>query len=166
MICVADVARHGERLLAAGADLLVDRLDSDRAVTIIRSVTRGRLRFGLDTVGKESATKLQECLCQQDIDSRESHLVGLTGLPKLAASNVVHHKLPIKIFHDVPSIGESLMTWLERLLISKSLSVPDVESVHGGLQGINEALKTMRDGSLVGKRMAVALNKISLVPVS
>ena len=89
-IAIVDVARYGEKLLAAGADLLVDRLDTERAVAIVRGVTNGQLRFALDTVGKQTAEHLQRCLG----DDR-SHLVGLTGLPKVAAEGVSHHNVPI-----------------------------------------------------------------------
>jgi hypothetical protein len=89
-----DVARYGEKLLNAGADLLVDRFDTERAITIVRGVTNGQLRFALDTVGRETAEKLQKTL-----QSEQSHLVGLTGIPKVTSKGVTHHKVPIKAFH-------------------------------------------------------------------
>ena len=103
-IAVVDVARYGEKLLAAGADLLVDRLSTNRAVEIIRGVTYGHLRFALDTVGRTTAEHLQQAL-----GTEQAHLVGLTGLPKVVAEGVRHHKVPIKSFHDIPKIGQTLM---------------------------------------------------------
>jgi NADPH:quinone reductase-like Zn-dependent oxidoreductase len=154
-IAVVDVARYGEKLLAAGADLLVDRYhDIERTVAIIRGVTNGHLRFALDTVGKMTAEHLQQAL-----GTEQSHLVGLTGLPKVAAEGVRHHKVPIKSFHDIPKIGEALMEFLERLLLSKRLIAPEVETAGGGLSGINKALSLLRDGTVTGKRLVVPLEQ-------
>jgi NADPH:quinone reductase-like Zn-dependent oxidoreductase len=153
-ICVVDVARYGESLMTAGADLLVDRIDTDRAVAIIRGVTRGQLRFALDTVGTDTAGRLQEALSSS---GNKSHLVGLGGLPKAKAENVLHHQVPLKAFHDVPKIGESLMTWLEKLLLANRLITPQVEHTVGGLDGINRALDRLRNGTITGKRLVVPL---------
>ena len=157
-IGVADVARHGGKLLEAGADLLVDRHDAGRAVAIIRGVTKGQLRFGLDTVGKDTASRLQECLSTTAEDGRRSHLVGLSGVPKVAAENVVLHQVPIKIFHDVAEVGESVMVLLEKLLLARNLMPPEVETALGGLNGINEALDLLRKGAISGKRVVVPLD--------
>jgi NADPH:quinone reductase-like Zn-dependent oxidoreductase len=156
-ICIVDVARYGERLLEAGAELLVDRLDPERAIAIIRGVTKGRLKFALDTVGKDTAEKLQQALFTGE---ERSHLVGLTGLPKVHVDNVLHHKVPIKAFHDIPKIGESLMTWLEWALLANKLIAPEIETAGGGLSGINTALDLLREGTHAGKRIVVPLNKI------
>jgi D-arabinose 1-dehydrogenase-like Zn-dependent alcohol dehydrogenase len=153
-IAVVDVARYGEKLLAAGADLLVDRLDTERAVAIIRGVTNGRLRFALDTVGRTTAEHLQRAL-----GNDQSHLAGLTGLPKVVAEGVLHHKVPIKAFHDIPKIGETLMVWLEKLLLWKRLIAPEVETAGGGLNGINKALSLLREGTVTGKRLVVPLQQ-------
>lgn len=157
-IAVVDVARYGEQLLDAGADLLVDRIDTERAVAIIRGVTNGRLRFALDTVGRTTAEHLQRAVGQE-----QSHLVGLTGLPKVATEGVLHHKVPIKAFHDIPKIGDTLMVWLERLLLSKKLIAPEVETVGGGLNGINKALSLLREGTVTGKRLVVPLAQRTVI---
>jgi NADPH:quinone reductase-like Zn-dependent oxidoreductase len=153
-IAIVDVARYGEKLLSAGADLLVDRLDTDRAVAIVRGVTNGQLRFALDTVGRETAEKLQQTLRRE-----ESHLVGLTGVPKVAAEGVTHHKVPIKAFHDVPRVGEALMVWLEQLLLTQRLIAPDVETAVGGLSGVNKALSLLREGTITGRRLVLPLEE-------
>jgi D-arabinose 1-dehydrogenase-like Zn-dependent alcohol dehydrogenase len=157
VICVLDVARNGARMLKHGADLLVDRLDPDRAVEIIRSVTGGRLRFGIDTRGRESASLLGHAMRSERTGAGRAHLVGLTGLPKEAIPGVVFHSVPIKAFHEAPEVGECLMIWAEKLLEHGLLSTPDIEIVEGGLEGINEALDKLRDGTVNGPRIVVPL---------
>lgn len=156
VICVADLVRHGARLNRLGADVLVDRQDSSRAVEIIRSVTGGQLRFALDTVGKETAGHLQQSLTGQP-ETTQAHLVGLTGLPKSILSGVKHHSVPIKVFHITPAVGEPIMAWLEQLLASNVLAPPDVDIAKGGLGGINDALDQLRGGNVSGKRIVVPL---------
>lgn len=157
-ICVADVAKHGERLADAGADVLVDRLDTDRAVAVIRGVTRGRLRFGFDTVGKSTAEILQSTLGTDP--ANKSHLVGLTGLPKASSSEIIHHSVPIKAFHSFPNIGEALMSFLESLLLNQKIITPQVEIAQGGLQGVNDALNSLKGGKFGGKRIVVPVQPI------
>lgn len=156
IICVADVAKHGARLHQLGADILVDRFDSARAVEIIQSVTRGELRFALDAVGKETAGHLQQCLKSQG-GTPYAHLVGLTGLPKPAASGIKHHQVPIKVFHSTAAIGEPVMVWLEQLLAANVLCPPDIDIAQGGLEGVNSALDQLRGGNVSGKRIVVPL---------
>lgn len=157
VIGVADLVRHGARLNQLGADLLVDRQDSNRAVEIIRGVTKGQLRFALDAVGKETAGFLQQTLNQQG--EFQSHLVGLTGLPKEAAVGVRHHAVPIKIFHSTPAVGEPIMVWLEQLLGANVLAPPDIDVAGGGLGGVNDALGQLKEGNASGKRIVVPLGK-------
>jgi len=153
VICVADVARHGTKLLQLGADLLVDRQNTERAVEIIRGVTDGKLRYAIDIVGKETATLLERTLEK----SGQSHLLGLTGLPKERDPGIRYHTVPIKLFHEAPAVGESLVCWLESLLQDETLSLPDVVRAEGGLDGINAALDKLRSGSVSGKRIVVDL---------
>lgn len=151
---VADVAKHGARLAELGADLLIDKFDTGRAIEVLRAVTRGQLRFAIDIVGKESASFLQKALPQTSSGPR-AHLLGLTGLPKEVKEGVVHHKLPIKLFHEAPVVGETLMRWLEALLLANTLKMPRVDIADGGLAGINAALDRMRNGEISGKRLVV-----------
>ena len=159
VVCIVDVAKYGDRLMDAGADLLVDRLDTDRVVAIVRGVTKNRLRFGLDCVGAQTAEILQRCLATEADSRKRSHLVGLTGVPKVADPNVVTHKVPIKAFHDVQTVGEGLMVWLERLLLAGALRGPPTEVADGGLEGINNALDAMQKGTKGGKRVIVQLGQ-------
>ena len=162
VIVVADAARHGSKLYGLGPDILVDRHDPYRAIQIIRNVTNGNLRFGLDTVGKDTATHLQEAL-QQSQGNRQGHLIGLTGLPKTKLPSIKYHAVPIKIFHEVPVIGEHTMDWLESLLVEGAVQPPEVATVEGGLEGINGALDKLRSGAVSGKRLVVPIegNKTS-----
>lgn len=157
VIAVADLVRHGARLNQLGVDLLVDRQDSNRAIEIIRGVTKGQLRFALDLVGKETAGFLQQTLDQNG--EFRSHLVGLTGLPKVTAAGVRHHAIPIKIFHSTPAVGEPIMVWLEQLLGANVLAPPDIDVAGGGLGGVNDALSQLKEGNASGKRIVVPLGK-------
>ncbi|KAI9798850.1 MAG: hypothetical protein M1833_004353 [Piccolia ochrophora] len=158
VVCVADIAKHGARLVNLGADLLIDRLDTDRAVTILREVTGGQLRFGVDTVGKETATLLRAAMKVPAEGARQdSHLVGLTGLPKDIIEGITHHSVPIKLFHLIPEIGSGIMLWLEELVAHDVIATPEVDVARGGLEGVNDALDTMRRGSTSGRRVVVPL---------
>lgn len=158
VIAILDVARNGERMFKHGADLLVDRLDPERAIAIVKGITNGKLRFGLDTRGKESASLLAQAMKQEGTEiGARAHLVGLTGLPKEPTEGVVYHSVPIKAFHEAPQVGEGLMIWLEKLLDQKLLATPDIEVAEGGLQGINDALDKLRNGIVNGPRIVVPL---------
>ncbi|GKT40279.1 trans-enoyl reductase lepG [Colletotrichum spaethianum] len=86
------------------------------------------------------------------------HLIGLTGLPKdQAPEAVAYHTVPIKVFHEVPAVGEALVTWLERLLESGLVSPPELLGVEEGFEGINRGLDRMRRGEIRGGRMVVSL---------
>lgn len=155
VVCVADVAKTGGKLVDLGADVLVDRLDPKRAVEIIKNVTGNRLRFALDTSGKESASFLQQALRRSSDSGQRAHLIGLTGLPKEQLAGIVYHSVPIKIFHDVPTLGETLMAWLEDLFLANAIEMPQIDIAEGGLAGINDALDKLRDGQVSGKRIVV-----------
>ncbi|TQB71395.1 hypothetical protein MPDQ_007607 [Monascus purpureus] len=170
VICVADVARHGKKLYHAGADLLVDRHNPERAIEIIRGVTEGKLRYALDIVGRETATLLQGALHDPTSSSTgdneasanqtgKSHLLGLTGIPKEQDRNpaFAYHTVPIKLFHSSPAVGEGLVTWLEELLSAGALTLPETVHAEGGLGGINAALESLRDGTVSGKRIVVSI---------
>lgn len=159
VLAVIDVHRSGERMLRYGADLLVDRQDTGRAISIIRNVTRGKLRFGLDTIGEESVTLLAQAMQRHDGvgPSLRSHLVGLTGLPKQSVDGVINHQVPIKLFHEAAQVGRGLSVWLEQLLEQNLLMTPEIEVVEGGLGGINAALDKLRNGIVNGPRLVVPL---------
>lgn len=158
VIAIIDVAQNGERMLKYGADVLVDRFDPKRAIEIVKSITKGRLRFAFDTRGKDSA-KLLASIMQPESEGGDSraHLVGLVGTPKEPTDGVVYHSVPIKAFHEAPAVGEGLMIWLEKLLDQKLLNTPDIEVAEGGLEGINAALDKLRDGTVNGPRIVVPL---------
>ncbi|CAK7238470.1 hypothetical protein SEUCBS140593_010721 [Sporothrix eucalyptigena] len=88
----------------------------------------------------------------------KSHLVGLTGLPKGAPPpGGVFHNVPIKLFHEVPDVGEALSVWLENLLESGRLIPPVVAGVETGLESVNAALDRMRAYEISGGRLVVRL---------
>ena len=117
VLCVADATKSGSQLVDIGVDLLVHRHDTAEAVKIIRSVTQSRgLYYAVDVVGKESAGMLQSLL---HVDAtRKSHLASIVSSPKESVDSVVNHKVPVKLFHEVPRLGAALMQLLEDLLES------------------------------------------------
>ena len=158
VICVVDAIKHGFQLVEAGADVLVHRNNTEEAMSIVQSVTRGHLRFGLDTIGKDTATMLQNCMkTRGDGNQGRSHLVGLTGLPGEKLEWIKQHKVPIKLFHTFPEIGEAITTWLEQLLLSHKLYLPEIRVMEGGLDGINDALSTLRKGAFNSQRIVVPI---------
>jgi len=90
--------------------------------------------------------------------SLNSHLVGLTGLPKISEpAGTVFHSVPIKLFHEVPEVGEAMVLWCERLLAEGLLDPPDVVGVVDGLGAVNEGLDRLRRGEISGGRLVVNL---------
>jgi hypothetical protein len=137
--------------------LIVDSHDPERAVEIIRRVTDGKLRFGVDVVGKTTSEYLRRTLRSGD-ESLKSHLVGLSGLPKDPVVGIQNHTVPIKVHHDVPAVGEAMMIWLEKLLATGKLIPPTVEVLGGGLAAVNDGLDRMRRGEISNRRLAVSFN--------
>jgi NADPH:quinone reductase-like Zn-dependent oxidoreductase len=87
-----------------------------------------------------------------------AHLVGLTGLPKTdIPEGVALHSVPIKLFHEIPEVGEALSAWCERLLVEGLLVPPDVVGTVDGLEGINEGLDRMRRREVSGGRLVAVL---------
>ncbi|KAM7190165.1 GroES (chaperonin 10)-like protein [Rhypophila sp. PSN 637] len=195
---IVNKAKHGLRLSnheVIKTDLLVDSHDPTRAVEIIRSNLRGKLRFGIDTVGRESSTSLLQALTpttsgsnskvegpsdtppsppstphessvsnsrassvsdSQSESGLKSHLIGLTGLPKQTApEGTKFHTVPIKLFHEVPAVGDVLVRWLERLLEKGLVSPPEIIDVEQGLESINAGLDRMRRGEISGGKLVV-----------
>lgn len=156
VILVVDLAKHGSRIAVKNECVIVDSHSSERAAEIIRGITGNNLRFGIDTVGKDTTAQLAKCL--QRNSKKRSHIVGLAALPKdREDSSVVYHSVPVKLFHEVSEVGSSLMTWLEEALQSATLELPRVTEAPGGLHGINDALDMMRQGLISGQRLVVPL---------
>jgi len=166
-------------------DLLVDAHDPERAVHIIRAATGNRARFGFDTQGKDTAahlvrslssksTLLQDSSKLESFASRKlptppstphqtssesrSHLVGLSGVPKTnIPEGLALHNIPMKLFHEIPEVGEALSAWCERLLVKGCLVPPDVVGTVNGLDGINEGLNMLRRREVSGGRLVAIL---------
>lgn len=172
VLLIVNQAKHGIRLArdpALRPDLLVDSHDQDRAIAVIQGSLSGKLKFALDTQSKDSAAALAHSL--RPSESRTSsiptpprtptttHLVGLAGLPKdQSLGGVSYHSVPIKLFHEVPQVGNALALWLERLLESRLITPPDVLAVEEGFDGVNKGLDKMRRGEISGGRAVVDLS--------
>ncbi|KAK0610146.1 chaperonin 10-like protein [Bombardia bombarda] len=182
-IAIVDKAKHGVRLAnhrVIRTDLLVDSHDPQRAVDIIRGNLQGKLRFGIDTRGRESATSLLQALSPGNLSPSSSskagtdgtppsppatphdstqlsaHLIGLTGLPKQSApEGTLFHTVPIKLFHEVPAVGRVMVEWLERLLEKGLVSPPEIIDVEQGLESVNKGLDRMRKGEISGGKLVV-----------
>ena len=155
-IAIADAVKRGGLLVASGTDALVHREHTSEAQAIVRSITQGRLLYGVDTVGKESANLLQEVLTPQD--TCRAHIVGLTGLPKDSPAGIVQHKVPIKLFHEHTRVGEKIMIWMENLLRDGKLILPEVEIyADRGLGAVNGALNKLSSGKMQSQRIVVSL---------
>jgi threonine dehydrogenase-like Zn-dependent dehydrogenase len=177
IISVADAAKHGSRLSSTKAivpDLVVDSHDPQRAIQVIKANTGSRgARFGFDTMGKDTAGYLLNSLAiptpsslpsppstplEASSAGQKSHLVGLTGLPKSdIPKGVEMHSVPIKLYHEVPQVGEALSAWCERLLAKGLLVPPDVVGTVDGLGGVNAGLDRMRRREVSGGRLVAVL---------
>ena len=201
VISIVDQAKHGHRVSptpsadnACVPDIVIDSHNPERVIQVVRDITRGNLRFGIDTRGKDTATFLLQTLSGYKKDNTptttnthsdsssssptpntatetstsnptpsppasltaaattqppRSHLIGFSGLPKLdpedpSTSLVSAHSVPIKVFHEISSIGEELVLWLEKLLAQQKLKPPEVVGVEDGLEGVNRGLLKMR----------------------
>jgi NADPH:quinone reductase-like Zn-dependent oxidoreductase len=90
--------------------------------------------------------------------ARRAHLVGLTGLPKTdIPEDTLLHGVPIKLFHEIPEIGEACSAWCERLLAKGLLAPPEIVGTVEGLQGINDGLDRMRRREISGGRLVAVL---------
>ncbi|CAM1500481.1 Fc.00g096430.m01.CDS01 [Cosmosporella sp. VM-42] len=176
---VVDNAKHGLRISndpVLQPDLLVDSHDPDRAVAVLRANTKGRLRFGIDTRGRDTAELLLRALGPEElhkqaaqVDSPPStppneptipaHLVGLSGLPKREQpAGVIFHTIPVKLYHEVPEIGEALSSWLERLLSTRAITPPRIIDVEDGLHNVNKGLDRMRRGEISGGKLLIDID--------
>lgn len=184
---VVDAAKHGLRLsnhTIIRPDLLVDSHEPDRAVDIIRANTKGQVRFGLDTRGKETASHLLRALSPNERHSSglsggvsqtslsppgtpdghlaRGHMIGMSGLPKqVHPGNMVLHSVPIKLYHEVKPVGLALCHWLGRLLEQGYIFPPDIVGIERGLESINSGLDRMRKGEISGGKLVVQVTQAS-----
>lgn len=177
---VVDSARHGLRISNhkfIRPDLLVDSHDPQRAIEILQSNVGEDVRFGIDTMGKDTASNLLEALTKsrstslsahppsppatpRTSPSKSTHLIGLTGLPKNTSDQqAVMHSVPIKLFHEVPAVGRALVTWLERLLERGLVSPPEIIDIEEGLENVNTGLDRMRRGEIRGGKLIVRISE-------
>ena len=52
---------------------------------------------------------------------------------------------------------------MERLLVAKGLEPPNITLADGGLEGINEALDRLRNGTVLAKRIVVPIGNKSTI---
>ena len=176
VISIVDQAKHGHQYSRSldstspcRPDIVIDSHNPDRAIHLVREITKGQLYFGIDTRGGETAGLLSKCLSglepglntsvhgKSTAPNRRSHLVGLTGLPKTSQDEnfpVAFHSVPIKLFHEVPSVGGALTLWLERLLELDALRPPQPVGIEEGLEKVNRGLEKMKSE---GGRVVVRL---------
>jgi threonine dehydrogenase-like Zn-dependent dehydrogenase len=157
VICVVDAVKHGLRLIDADAYVLVHRKDTQEAISIIQSITKGELRFALDTVGRETALLPQTTMENSSEEGVRSNLTGLTGVPREKVPGVVHHKVPIKRFHESSEVGRAVIIWMEELLLGGTLILPNIEIADGGLEGVNAALADLKSGVCSAQRIVVPI---------
>ncbi|KAF2095397.1 GroES-like protein [Rhizodiscina lignyota] len=165
VVAVVDTKRHKERLENLGADLVVDRHNLEESAEIIRKETKGEVRLGLDTIGRETAIWCESLLLQNapkketPKDGQRSHLVCLASGPKQPHPQVRSHQLPIKLFHTNPEIGRTLSSWMYELLDSKAIKLIEVDVVEGGLKAVNQSLGRLRRHEVSGKRIVVNMGE-------
>ncbi|ORY14517.1 chaperonin 10-like protein [Clohesyomyces aquaticus] len=91
--------------------------------------------------------------------AQRAHLVGLTGLPKgEIPEGVALHSVPIKLFHEIPEVGEALSAWAEQLLASGLVKPPDVVGTVDGLGEINDGLDRLRRREISGGRLVARIS--------
>ena len=177
-ILILDTKKHAELLETHPgyqADAVVDDSDTDRAIETVRALTKNALRFGIDVVGRTTSELLAHCLQPQaqqplisDVQCRltppttppselnlelKSHIVGLSGLPKQKLDGIVHHAVPVKVFHEVSEVGEAIMSWLQRLLEEGKLQPPRILGSVVGFENIYNGLDRMRAREISGGRL-------------
>lgn len=158
---------------------LFDRDDLEKVRDGIRTEIKAPIRFALDAVGSETALWCQDLLASctgvrcssstspdgfrnevEAVSSSLSHLLCLTGVPKRKHPSVRLHEVPIKLFHENRAIGKQVSGWLERLLETNGLQLPETVFEHGGLDVVDKSLNRLRSGELSGKRLVVQCEAI------
>jgi hypothetical protein len=152
-------------------------MDLDKAADEIRKEIAAPICYALDTVGSDTALWCQNVLASyrrsvlelpktdqgqnghdSSVDEDQSHLICLTSRPKIKDPNVRVHTVPIKLFHENQDIGKLISGWLEELLASRKLKLPDIIFADGGLNAVGPSLERMRKGEVSGKRLVVRLH--------
>ncbi|KAH6983840.1 hypothetical protein EDB80DRAFT_875345 [Ilyonectria destructans] len=137
-------------------------------IAILRANTNGKLRFGIDTRCRDTAELLLRALGPEtkraaQVNSPPStppteptitaHLVGMSGLAKGEQPGVIFHTMPVKLYHEVPEIGEASSSWLEWLLATRALVPPRIIDIEDGLHHVNKGLDRMWKGEISGGKL-------------
>ena len=122
----------------------------------MHALTPGNLSTSSNNATREDGAPPSPPATPHDSTILSAHLIGLTGLPKQTAPDGVQfHTVPIKLFHEVPAVGDALVRWFERLLEKGLVSPPEIIDVEQGLESINEGLDRMRKGEISGGKLVV-----------
>jgi hypothetical protein len=65
------------------------------------------------------------------------------------------HEVPIKLFHENKAIGRCVSAWLQKLLETDGLKLPETVFENGGLNAVAKSLERLRSGEISGRRLVV-----------
>ncbi|RUO96472.1 GroES-like protein, partial [Jimgerdemannia flammicorona] len=139
-----------------GADVVIDRSDPE-AVTKIREITRGRLRYAYDTVSSATADLAAQALDQE----RESHLAVIAGAPTGSYPKVKVHSVSTGVIYkeEGNSFGISFYEELGELLTAGVLRPNRYEVLPNGLAGIPEGHARLAAGKVSGVKLVVRVEE-------
>jgi hypothetical protein len=63
--------------------------------------------------------------------------------------------VPIKLFHENKAIGRQVSGWLQSLLETDGLRLPETVFEHGGLDVVERSLERLKSGEISGRRLVV-----------
>ncbi|RUS32127.1 GroES-like protein [Jimgerdemannia flammicorona] len=127
-----------------GADVVIDRSDPE-AVTKIREITRGRLRYAYDTISSATADLAAQALDQE----HESHLAVIAGAPTGSYPKV----------KEANSFGVSFYEELGELLAAGVLRPNRYEVLPNGLAGIPEGHARLAAGKVSGVKLVARIDE-------
>ncbi|KAL2851163.1 chaperonin 10-like protein [Aspergillus pseudoustus] len=152
-----------EYIKLAGADVVLDRNNPDEALHRIREITKGDLRLAFDAVGPRTAR-----LCAKALRSGTQRppltLVALAGLPRnveqdAAFDGISLPTVKVKLFHNEPEYGSSLLKELTAYLTDGRLKPPPISVLAGGFDAVNVGLLQLRNGQISGQKLVVRVNE-------
>jgi NADPH:quinone reductase-like Zn-dependent oxidoreductase len=155
VIATASPHQHAY-LQELGADLVIDRSDPE-AVTKIREITRGRLRYAYDTVSSATADLAAQALDQE----HESHLAVIAGAPTGSYPKVKVHNVSTGVIYkeEGNSFGVSFYEELGELLAAGVLRPNRYEVLPNGLAGIPEGHARLAAGKVSGVKLVARVEE-------
>ncbi|RUO96425.1 chaperonin 10-like protein [Jimgerdemannia flammicorona] len=139
-----------------GADVVIDRSDPE-AVTKIREITRGRLRYAYDTISSATADLAAQALDQE----HESHLAVIAGAPTGSYPKVKVHNVVSGVIYreEANSFGVSFYEELGELLAAGVLRPNRYEVLPNGLAGIPEGHARLAAGKVSGVKLVARIDE-------